>query len=138
MNIANVDAPWTEAQIGQLVWMQSADTLLVCHPEVPPRKVTRTAETSWTVTQWAFFKSNDSIKQPYHKFSGDAVTLASSGVSESVTLSASQDVFVDDHIGVRCRDIELAKLEVNIRKKLDFQRRKVLLIVIDGQVPHCG
>lgn len=110
-NIATIDAPWTEARIGQIVWTQSADTLLVCHPEVPPRKITRTDETSWTVTPWSFFQSNDSIKQPYHKFADDDVTLASSGTSGTVTLTASQDVFVTDHIGARFR---LALKEVEI------------------------
>lgn len=111
VNIANIDAPWTEAQIGEIVWTQSADTLLVCHPDVPPRKITRTAETSWTVTQWKFFQKDDSIKQPYHKFADDDVTLAASGTGGAVTLTASQDVFINDHIGARFR---LAQKEVEI------------------------
>jgi len=109
--VATIDAPWTKAQIGEIVWTQSADTLLVCHPDVPPRKITRTDETSWTVTQWAFFQVADGIKQPYRKFADDPVTLASSGTTGTVTLSASADVFVADHIGARFR---LARKEVEI------------------------
>ena len=37
VQVASLATPWTAAQIGQVAWTQSADTLLVVHPDVPPR-----------------------------------------------------------------------------------------------------
>jgi hypothetical protein len=49
--LATVNAcPWTGEQAAQMNRAQSADTLLLFHPDVPPQRVTRGAlETSWTV-----------------------------------------------------------------------------------------
>ena len=109
--VASAETPWTEAQLAAIVWTQSADTLLVCHPDVPPQKVTRTSESDWTVTPWVFFPEGDAIRQPYHKFSDSAVTLAASATTGTVTLTASADLFVPDHVGQRFR---LALKEVEI------------------------
>ena len=43
--VASFATPWTEAQIKQIVWVQTADTLLVVHPDVKPKKITRTSDT---------------------------------------------------------------------------------------------
>ena len=114
--VATVDTPWSAAQLGQIVWTQSADTLLVCHPEVAPRRITRTGAESWTVEAWDFFADGDSIKQPYHKFARDEVTLTPSGTSGSVTLTASADLFQAGHVGTRLR---LAAKEVEVTAVAD-------------------
>src|SRR5690606_21587299 len=54
LKVATVETPWSEAQIAQIYWTQSADTLLVAHPDVPPKKITRTSHADWTVTGWQF------------------------------------------------------------------------------------
>ncbi len=76
---AEIATPWTAAQIPQLVWVQSADVLFVAHPEVKPKRVTRTSHTAWTITDLAFSDSGTRIRQPYHKFAADAVTLTPGG-----------------------------------------------------------
>jgi len=106
-----LDAPWTEAQIGQINWTQSADTLLVVHPEVPPKKISRTADGTWTITDWAFYEKDDKIYQPYHKFADDEVTVTPSGTSGTITLTASAEAFVEGHVGTRLR-IETKEVEV--------------------------
>ncbi len=108
-----VETPWNETQLNKLVWTQSADTLLVVHPDVAPRKITRTSHTDWTLSTWSFYEDEDTarLQQPYYKFAEDEVTLQASATSATVTLTASADVFVDDHIGTRIR---LAKREVEV------------------------
>ena len=103
VRIASVAAPWTAAQIGQIAWTQSADTLLICHPDVPPRKLTRTGGTSWTITQWAFLAEGALIRQPYYRFGDTTVTLTPSGTSGQITVTASAAVFVQGHAGLRFR-----------------------------------
>lgn len=100
---ASVPTPWTETQLAQLAWTQSADTLLVVHPDVSPRRITRQSHTAWTVAEWAFFEDKGAIQQPHHKFAAPDVTLAASAASGTVTLTASAPVFVAGHVGVRVR-----------------------------------
>lgn len=109
----DIETPWTQDQLSRLIWTQSADTLLVVHPDVSPRKITRTSHTEWVVSDWSFFEDDETgkIHQPYYKFAPDDVTLKASETTLNVTLTASQDVFVDGHVGTRMR---LAKKEVEI------------------------
>ncbi|MBI1243609.1 MAG: hypothetical protein GC202_01260 [Alphaproteobacteria bacterium] len=103
VQVAAFATPWTDAQLDQVVWTQSADTLLVVHPEVEPRNITRTSHTAWTVEPWSFFEEKGIRYQPYHKFAADAVTLKPSATTGTVTLAASADVFVAGHVGLRFR-----------------------------------
>jgi hypothetical protein len=101
--VADFATPWTLAHVRQLNWSQSADTLLVVHPDVAPKRITRSSETSWTIEDWQFVAEGVRIRQPYHKFSADAVTLAASATTGAVNLTASADLFVAGHVGVRFR-----------------------------------
>ncbi|MBI3504033.1 MAG: hypothetical protein HY059_04270, partial [Proteobacteria bacterium] len=101
--VATFATPWNAAQIGQIAWTQSADTLLVVHPDVPPRRITRTSHANWTVEPWVFFEEKGVRQQPYHKFAADEATLQPSATSGTVTLTASADVFVAGHVGLRFR-----------------------------------
>lgn len=98
-----VSAPWTSAQIDQLCWTQSADTLLLTHPNVPPKKMVRSSDGSWSLSDWEFFTDNNVTYQPYYKFAGSAVTLTPSGTTGTITLTASESVFVASHQGTRLR-----------------------------------
>ncbi|MCA1908918.1 MAG: hypothetical protein LDL39_11215, partial [Magnetospirillum sp.] len=111
VHVAEMATPWTLAQLKQINWTQTADTLLVVHPEVKPRKLTRTSHSDWTITEWSFYTADSVIQQPYHKFAEDGVTLQPSGTSGTITLTASADVFVADHVGTRFR---LQQKEVEI------------------------
>lgn len=43
VHVQTVASPWTAAQISNLCWTQSADTLLLTHPDVPPKRLVRAA-----------------------------------------------------------------------------------------------
>ena len=95
--------PWTAAQVAQIVWTQSADTLLLTHPDYPPKKLIRSGLGVWTLEDWAFFTEANVIHQPYYKFAGTNVTVTPSGTSGTVTLTASAACFVANHAGTRLR-----------------------------------
>ncbi|MCD8498049.1 MAG: hypothetical protein LRZ85_08230 [Alphaproteobacteria bacterium] len=98
-----ITAPWEAAQISQLAWTQSADTLLLTHPDVPPKTLTRNPDASWSLEDWDFFADGNVVRQPYFKFAGSAVTLTPSGTSGTITLTASSNVFTADHENTRLR-----------------------------------
>lgn len=88
----------TGARLANIVWTQSADTLIVVHPDVAPIEIVRGAtDASWTASAIAF----DSI--PKYAFtlstSNPAATLTPSAVSGKVTLTASASVFAATDVG---------------------------------------
>ncbi|MCC6598435.1 MAG: hypothetical protein IT559_06565 [Alphaproteobacteria bacterium] len=101
---ASIAAPWSAAQVSQLSWTQSADTLLMVHPDVPPRKLTRGVGGTWSLSAWNFFTGDNGVRhQPYFKFAESAVTLTPSGTTGAITLTASAPVFEAGHEGTRLR-----------------------------------
>ena len=101
--IASVVAPWTEAQISQLAWTQSADTMLFVHPDHPPQKLTRNPDSSWSLNNWAFFSNGNVIRQPYFKFADTVITLTPSATTGTITITASAPVFAAGHENTRLR-----------------------------------
>ena len=74
--------------VDDMCWTQSADTLIVVHPDLNPVRITRTSDTAWTATSITF----DSI--PKYAYDIDfhtntSSTLTPSAVSGNVTLTAS-------------------------------------------------
>jgi hypothetical protein len=98
-----LETPWTGDHLAQINWTQSADTLLVVHPDVPPRKITRTAGDVWMLSSWLFQSKNGRVFSPHHKFADPAVTLRASGAVGTVDLIASAEVFLPSHVGTRIR-----------------------------------
>jgi len=103
VRLASVTAPWTAAQLDQIAWTQSADTLLVCHPNVPPRRITRRADQTWQIEEWAWVVEAGAVRHPWYRFAPTGITLAASGTTGVVTLTASAAAFVADHQGARLR-----------------------------------
>jgi hypothetical protein len=103
--------PWTEAQLRQINWTQSADTLLVVHPDVPPKTITRRADAAWDIADWTFLTKSDRIAIPHYKFANPAVTLQPSATTGAVSVTASAPVFLPEHLGARIR-IEDRELQI--------------------------
>lgn len=101
--VDTITAPWTADQIFHVAFTQSADTLLLVHPDVPPKKLTRNTGGVWLLQDWEFFTEENVIEQPYFKFVDTGITLTPSGTTGAITLTASADVFTEDHEGVRLR-----------------------------------
>jgi hypothetical protein len=83
--------------VDDMCWTQSADTLIIVHPDLAPVKIVRGAsDASWTISNITF----DSI--PKYAFTlastSPAATLTPSAVSGNVTLTASAAVFNSGHV----------------------------------------
>ncbi len=95
--VTSLAAPWTEAMLPQLAYTQSADTLLVCHPEMAPLRITRSSHISWSIGNWPF------SEVPTYRFAPLDVSLTPSGTTGGVTITASAAVFTGQHLGTRLR-----------------------------------
>ena len=83
--------------LSQICWTQSADTMIIVHPDLAPVKLVRGAnDASWTMSTITF----DSI--PLYAFaistSNPAATLTPDKVAGNVTLTASASVFSASHV----------------------------------------
>ncbi|MBX9697786.1 MAG: hypothetical protein K2X74_00060, partial [Acetobacteraceae bacterium] len=95
--VAVVPGPWTGAMLDQLAWTQSADTLLLVHPEMVPQRITRTSHTAWTVQPWAF------TFEAFHRYVHPSVELEPSGTAGDINLYATASIFQPGHVGFRIR-----------------------------------
>lgn len=103
IHVQAVSSPWSFAQISQLCWTQSADTLLLTHPDVPPKRLLRNAFGVFVLQDWEFFTENNVVQQPYYKFADSTVTITPSATTGTITLNASVSVFLTGHAGTRFR-----------------------------------
>ena len=78
----------TSSIVDDMCWTQSADTLIVVHPDLQPVQIQRTSDTAWTATSITF----DSIPKyafniDYH--TNNSETLTPSAVSGNITLTTT-------------------------------------------------
>ena len=87
----------TSDMVDDMCWTQSADTLIVVHPDLQPVKIVRGAsDSSWTASTISF----DSIPKYAYTlaFSNPAATLTPSAVSGNISVTASAGVFNSGHV----------------------------------------
>ena len=97
--IATLETPWSGEQLFQLNYTQSADTLLVVHPDVPPKQITRNNNEVWQISDWEYYSKDNMIYMPYYNFYQKKPQIWASGTSGNVTMSASDDVWMSTHVG---------------------------------------
>ena len=100
---ATIDTPWTQAQLAQIAWTQSADTLLICHPDEEPQQILRHGDTDWSIAAWPFIEEDGALRSPFYRYADPVVTLTPSATTGSITITASAAVFDPDHEGARLR-----------------------------------
>ena len=92
--IFEVTTPYTTAQIADLKFTQSADVMYLTHVDHAPRKLTRTAHTTWTLSTPAF------VNGPYLDENSTTTTLtANARTGSSCTITSSADLFETTDVG---------------------------------------
>ena len=98
--------PYTQANLFdsdnrlRLNWTQSADILYLCHNTYPPRKLSRTGHTSWTIETITFEDG------PYLNANTTDTTLDPSATTGTgVTLVASATTGINDDAGFKSTDV---------------------------------
>jgi len=97
---ATVTTPYTSADLDEINWTQSADTMIIVHEDYTPATLTRgSSHTSWT---WAGITFKN---QPAFDFDDNyaalTFTLGSNRhkMHQSITVTASASVFLAKHVG---------------------------------------
>lgn len=103
--ISTLDAPWNAAQIKTLKWTQSADTLLIVHPDVAPRKISRNDKEVWTIGEWQYYSKDGRVYCPYNNFYQNEKNLWSSAGygGTHLTMTTNNALFTEDWVGIRIR-----------------------------------
>jgi hypothetical protein len=98
--VYTVTTTYATADLFQLKFTQSADTLYITHPSYPPKKLTRTAHTTWTIT------TIDFLDGPYLTTNTTATTLTpSAATGAGVTLTASAVTGINGDAGFATTDV---------------------------------
>lgn len=96
--------PWTAAIWPEMDWVQSGNTSILVHATMPTQLLVRTGAATWSRTAFTFFSGpGGRTEQPYYKVAPDAVTLAPSALTGSITLETSAALFTANHVGQKIR-----------------------------------
>ncbi len=101
VHVTSLVSPWPENDLAQVAWTQSADTLLLVHPDFLPKLLVRDSDGTFHLNNWVYYAEDNIIQLPFYKFADSAVTLTPSGTTGTITLTASVDVFAPGHAGTR-------------------------------------
>ncbi len=90
--------------MSELKYHQSADILYITHPKHEPRELRRTAGNDTDPTTWTL-ATFDAQKGPYQPINATSTTLKASGVSGSVTITASSTAAINGGDGFKSTDV---------------------------------
>jgi hypothetical protein len=113
---ATLFSPFGAEHLDGLDWTQSADTLLLVHPEVPPKQLVRRGAGDWRLEELPFaideHAGNAIRRVPFAKFGPAEARVQPNGTGGSVTLTATTELFLPDHIGrrfeIKGRQVEIS------------------------------
>lgn len=95
-----VEVPFTESDLPNLRYVQSADVMYICSRRWPVQMLMRYSESDWQVEEF------EAVINPFDRINGDEEnTLTPSGKTGSITVTAVKDTFDDSLVGA---DIKLS------------------------------
>ena len=108
--IYTIDNPYSESDLFDIQITQSADVLTLTHPDFAPRELTRTSDTSWTLTPLMKddFDTGATLVYldgPYLNINATDTTLTLGGTTGSVSVTASAVTGINDDTGFQATDI---------------------------------
>ena len=96
-----ISSPYLEAELFDIKFAQSADTMYICHPNHNPRKLTRTGHTNWTLVDDVI------INGPFMDHNIETTTLTPSHkvVGATSTVTASSTTGINSNQGFLSTDV---------------------------------
>jgi len=99
--------PWTTAALDKIRWARYNNDIFICFTAMKPIVATWDGSSTWTFAEFAFRNGPDGVpRMPFYRFAASGVTLtisgspSASGMTGSLTVTASSSVFVSSHVGV--------------------------------------
>ncbi len=90
-----IATPYSESELPDLYWTQSADILYLLHPKYRPRKIKRTSDVDWTIEELDF-EGGPFLPENID----ETITITpSAATGTGITLTASSDIFEAGHVG---------------------------------------
>lgn len=100
--------PWSNTQIGGLVVAQSGDTMIIVHPDLVMKKLTRTSASNFSLSDYEFDLTSGMLKTSFYKFVSSSITVTPGATSGTTTLTASATAFTSDMVGTYLRLVDSA------------------------------
>lgn len=88
-----IESPWTAAQLDDIQTAQLNDVMYLVHPDVQPQKLSRLAADNWTLEAVQFDTG------PFMVMNDTPTTITPSARTGEITLTASEGIFDDGHVG---------------------------------------
>ena len=103
----SITSPYTSAQVMQLGYTQSADTIFLAHPNTAPQMLQRISDTNWTITPypfqfgpWLLDNTNLGYTLTASGFNMTGSQTVAVGISVTLTASGVNNTpFVSTHVG---------------------------------------
>jgi hypothetical protein len=92
-----ISSPYPSSVLRELKFIQSYDTLFIFHKDYQTQSLTRTSDTSWTLSDFTYEDG------PYLIENSTSTTLAASATTGSVTVTASAALFSSGDVGRQIR-----------------------------------
>lgn len=89
----SIVSPYAEADLTDLRFTQSFDTVYITHPNYAPRKLVRNGHTNWVLSTVSF------SEPAWLDENTTAVTMTPSGTTGSITITASSATFASTDVG---------------------------------------
>ena len=106
--IYEIASPYSESELEQLRFTQSADVLFITHPDHTPRKLKRAGDTSWSfaVMDNVEESNEDALSDgPYMRMNTTQTTLTPSATGGSITITASAVTGINNGDGFKTTDV---------------------------------
>lgn len=94
--IYEITSPYTTAQLSDIVYDQNGSTMYLTHPDVAPRTLVRSSDTSWTLTEIDFFPP-PTYESGYENTGVTLTPAATTGVD--INFTASSAIFLAGDVG---------------------------------------
>ena len=101
--ISTLTTPWSMDALRKINWTQSADTLLIVHPDVPPQQISRNNNEVWQISEWEFYQKDGQVFCPYFNFYQSKVKLKPSQTSGTITITSDTEIFSQAYVGIRLK-----------------------------------